>query len=154
MLGITTQTHGVHTNYCAIRSATKNAADEMKSEEREDVKVQLHVMYSYCVPCPAGTCGGLCQHIFALLILLQHHVPESSSPAASLPGLDSVTSGKKLWGGQKKDVSVKTIMETMVEGEGSIRKEEQQYLAAFMKKGDQQLKVIQRGHCYTQAGAE
>ena len=96
----------------------------------------------------------LCQHVFALLILLQHHVPESSSPAASLPDLDSVTSGKKLWGAQKKDVTLKTIMETMVEGKGSIKNEEEQYLAAFMKQGDQQLKVIQRVHCYTQAGAE
>ena len=77
-----------------------NASDEMKSEEREDVKVQLHVTYSSCVPYPAGTSGGLCQHAFVLLILLQHHVPESSSP--SLPGLDSVTSGKKLWGGGRK----------------------------------------------------
>ena len=102
-----------------------NASDEMKSEEREDVKVQLHVTYSSCVPYPAGTSGGLCQHAFVLLILLQHHVPESSSPTASLPGLDSVTSGKKLWGGgAEKDVTAKTIMETIIENEGSIRKKE------------------------------
>ena len=63
-----------------------------------------------------------------LLILLQHHVPESSSPTASLPGLDSVTSGKKLWGGggggAEKDVTAKTIMETIIENEGSIYQEE------------------------------
>ena len=60
-----------------------NAADEMESEEKEGVKVQLCVTYASCVPCPAGTSGGLCQHVFALLILLQHHAPVSSSPAAS-----------------------------------------------------------------------
>ena len=74
-----------------------NAADEMESEEKEGVMVQLRVTYAFCIPCPARTSGGLCQHVSALLILLQHHAPESSSPAASPPGSDSVTSGKKLW---------------------------------------------------------
>ena len=64
MLGITTQTHGVHTKYCAVRSATENAADVIKSEEREDVKVQLHVMYSSCIPCPTGTSGGFMSACF------------------------------------------------------------------------------------------
>ena len=91
-----------------------NAVDEMESEEKEGVKVQLRVTYASCVPCPAGTSGGLCQHVFALLILLQHHAPEPSSPAASLPGSDSVTSGKKLWGDQKQDGTAKTIIETIV----------------------------------------
>ena len=50
-----------------------NAADEVES-----VKVQLCVMHALCVLCPAGTSGGLCQHVFALLILLQHHAPVSS----------------------------------------------------------------------------
>ena len=92
-----------------------NAADEMESEEKEGVKVQPRVTYASCIPCPTGTSGGLFQQVFALLILLQHHAPVSSSPAASLPGSDSVTSGKKLWGPQKRDVTPKTIMETMVE---------------------------------------
>ena len=64
----------------------------------ECVTAQLRVTYASCIPCPAG--GGLCQHVFAVLILLQHHVPKSP-PAASLPGSDSVTSGKKLWGPRK-----------------------------------------------------
>ena len=75
-----------------------NAVDEMESEEKECVKFQLRKTYASCIPCPAGTSGGLCQHVFALLILLQHHAPEPSS-TASPPGSDSVTSGKKLWGG-------------------------------------------------------
>ena len=75
-----------------------NAADEMESEEKECVMVRLRETYVSCIPCPAGTSGGLCQQVFAVLILLQHHAPEPSSPAASLPGSDSVTSGKKLYG--------------------------------------------------------
>ena len=70
MLGITTKTHGVHTKIVLSEVQQTNASDELKSEEREDVKVQLHVTYSSCVPYPAGTSGGLCQHAFVLLILL------------------------------------------------------------------------------------
>ena len=66
------------------------------------------------VPCYAGTSGGLCQHVFTLLILLQHHAL-TSPPAASLPGSDSITSGKKLWGPRERDITPRTMMETMVE---------------------------------------
>ena len=38
-----------------------NAADEVESEEKEGVKVQLHVTYASCVSYPAGTSGG--QHV-------------------------------------------------------------------------------------------
>ena len=40
-----------------------NAADEMESEEKECVMVQLRETYASCVPCPAATSGGLCQHV-------------------------------------------------------------------------------------------
>lgn len=89
---------------------------EMESEGEERASTQLRVTYASCIPCPAGTSGGLCQHVFALLILLQHYAPKSRSlPAASLPGSDSVTSGKKLWGPRERDIAPKTVMETMVE---------------------------------------
>ena len=92
--------HTEYTQNIVLSEVQKsNAADEMESEEKECVKVQLRETYASCVPCPAETSGGLYQHIFALLILLQQHAPESSSPAASPPGSDSVTSGKKLYGG-------------------------------------------------------
>ena len=40
-----------------------NAADEVESEEKEGVKVQLRVTYASCVSYPAGTSGG--QHASA-----------------------------------------------------------------------------------------
>ena len=55
---------------------------------------QLVVNFASCVPCPAGTNGGLCQQIFALLLVLERYSPESES---SLPGPLSCTSEKETW---------------------------------------------------------
>ena len=58
-----------------LSEVQKSHADD----KMDSVMFQPRVTYASCVPCPAGTSGGLCQHVFA---------PESSSPAASLPGSD------------------------------------------------------------------
>ena len=70
---------------------------------------QLTVDYASCVPCPAGSYGGLCQHIFALLLVLEKYSPKPLENEASLPGPQSCTSEKKSWGPRKGDVTPKTV---------------------------------------------
>ena len=59
---------------------------------------QLNVDYASCVPCPAGTNGGLCQHVFALLLVLEKYSPKLAETETGLPGPQSCTSEKKAWG--------------------------------------------------------
>ena len=56
---------------------------------------QLNVDYASCVPCPAGTNGGLCQHVFALLLVLEKYSPKLAETETGLPGPQSCTSEKK-----------------------------------------------------------
>ena len=57
------------------------------------------VVFAECLPCVAGTHGGLCRHIFALLIAL-----EAVDSKAELPGPDSVTSNRQIWGPRSRNV--------------------------------------------------
>ena len=47
------------------------------------------VEYASCEGCPAGTYGGLCQHVFALLVVVESYGPDLKGNAA---GPQSVTS--------------------------------------------------------------
>jgi len=76
---------------------------------------QLVVDYATCIPCPARTNGGPCQHIFALLLVLKRYSPKPTESDSSLPGPQSCTSEKKSWGPRKRDVTPKTMMSTTVE---------------------------------------
>ena len=71
------------------------------------------VEFAACDGCPAGGHGGLCQHIFALLLVLEHHGPYSAS--RSLPGPQSVTSQPRQWGIRKRDVTPQPIMSLTIE---------------------------------------
>ena len=106
--------HLEYTQKIVLSEVQQSNTAGMKTGEEQCVTAQLRVTYASCVPCPAGSSGGLCQHVFPVLILLQHHAPKSP-PATSLPGSDSVTRGKKLWGPRKRDIMPKTIIGTIVE---------------------------------------
>ena len=56
----------------------------------DDLVTACAVDFATCEGCPAGADGGLCQHIFALLMTLGHYGPRFAS--SSLPGPQSVTS--------------------------------------------------------------
>ena len=79
----------------------------------------LEVSWASCVGCPAGTDGGLCHHIFAVLEVMQYYgpiAPEAASlalPAAGRPL--SVTSQKCSWGPRERNVDPQPIMQTFVE---------------------------------------
>ena len=68
------------------------------------------VVFAECLPCVAGTHGGLCQHIFALLIAL-----EAVDSKAELPGPDSVTSNRQIWGPRARNVEPQRVMASVVE---------------------------------------
>ena len=86
-----------HTEYTQNIMLCRNQMLLMKwkGKKRCDGSTACNVCFLYTMSCWNKWWSMLA--CFALLILLQHHAPESSSPAASPPGSDSVTSGKKLW---------------------------------------------------------
>ena len=71
------------------------------------------VSYSVCEECPAGQEGGLCQHIFALLLAVEHYGPRNIGN--SLPGEEPVTSLKQRWGPREQEVKPKAMFQNVVE---------------------------------------
>ena len=53
------------------------------------------VLFAACKGCPAGADGGLCQHVFALLLAVEHYGPKKEG---NMPGEQSKTSMKQSWG--------------------------------------------------------
>ena len=80
-----------------------NAAAEMESEGKEGVKVQLRVTHASCIPCPAGTSGGLRQHVFALLIRSTMHLSLLHQQRLSLAQIQSPV--VKSYGGPGRQMS-------------------------------------------------
>lgn len=72
----------------------------------------LDVTFATCHGCPAGADGGLCQHVFTLLLVVERCCWEGKGP---LPGKSSVTSMLCSWGPQQRDVEPHPIMQTLVE---------------------------------------
>lgn len=66
------------------------------------------VEFATCEKCPAGGDGGLCQHVFALLIVMEHYGPRKTS--SELPGPQSVTSQQRTWGIRTRNVTPKPVM--------------------------------------------
>ena len=75
---------------------------------------QLNVDYASCVPCPVGTNSGLCQHVFALLLVLEKYLPKLAETETGLPSPQSCTSEKK-HGDLERDINPKTVMSVMEE---------------------------------------
>ena len=92
------------------------------ASQRKSVKYNQKVMisnegveYAACYSCPAGRNGGLCQHVFALLLVLEKYCLKMTEISNELPGPQSCTSVKQTWGPRKRDVDPKPIMQTTVE---------------------------------------
>ena len=71
--------------------------------DKKDVHGPAKVVFATCQGCPAGEQGGLCQHIFALLMVVEHYRPPEDGNRA-LPGGEACTL-ICVHGVQKKDVS-------------------------------------------------
>ena len=79
------------------------------------------VDFATCEVCPAGLHGGLCQHVFALLIAIEHY--RCREDVAALPGAEPVTSVGQSWGLLERDVEPWAIFQSLVErAKGSERK--------------------------------
>jgi len=92
------------------------------ASQRKAVKYSQKVMiskegveYAACYTCPAGRNGGLCQHVFALLLVLEKYCLKTAGADNELPGPQSCTSIKQTWGPRKRDIDPKPIMQTTVE---------------------------------------
>ena len=72
------------------RKAVKHHQKVVFTLADEDSDEGVYVLFATCHGCSAGDNGALSQHIFALLIVINHyHLREESG---SLPGTSSVTS--------------------------------------------------------------
>ena len=60
--------------------------------------------------CKSGCEGGLCQYVFALLMVLEH-----CSGGGSVPGPDAMIGSWQSWGPQECDVEPGRVMDTVVE---------------------------------------
>ena len=95
----------------------------------------VEVDFASCIPCPAGSKGGFCQHVFTLLIVLENC-------SSDLPGPDSVISNQKSWGPRERDIQPSRIMDTVVEiaKEEKVSGRKHQSLAHCMRQGLKKLK--------------
>ena len=75
---------------------------------------QLRIDYASCVSCPAGTNGGLCQHIFSLLFMFES-ILQNQQKRELVCLAHNHAHQKKAWGPRKRDVTPKTVMSTIVE---------------------------------------
>ena len=74
------------------------------------------VEYAACHTCPAGRNGGFCQHVFALLLVLEKYCIKTAAEVDNeWPTSQSCTSVKQSWGPRKRDIDPKPIMQTTVE---------------------------------------
>ena len=88
------------------------------SQRKSDQKVMISnegVEYAACYSCPAGRNRGFCQHVFALLLVLEKYCLKTTEVSNELPGPLLCTSVKQAWGPRKRDVDPKPIMQTTVE---------------------------------------
>ena len=86
----------------------------MLKKEKEGDIFPWKVAWASCAGCPAGTDGGLCHHIFALLEILEFN-SHGNSDSDQLPGPMSVTSQACSWGPRPRSIAPKRTMETVVE---------------------------------------
>ena len=71
------------------------------------------VSYGQCTPCVAGQHGGFCQHVFAVLMALEAYGQRTDS--TTLPGPQSVTSGRQSWGPRTRNIQAHGVMSSVVE---------------------------------------
>ena len=69
------------------------------------------IMFAECSPCVAGQHGGYCQHVFALLMVVEAYAGKD----VSLPGEQSVTSGKQRWGPRARNIEPQRVMSSTIE---------------------------------------
>lgn len=71
------------------------------------------VVFARCDGCVAGSDGGLCSHVFAVLMVLEKYRTDGTTPVTSLPCS---------WGPRKRDLEPKPIMDVTVEKASMERK--------------------------------
>ena len=75
------------------------------------------VDFATCEVCPADLHGGLCQHVFALLVAIVEHYRRREDIAALL-GAKPVTSVRQSWGPRERNVEPRAINFSVSGGEG------------------------------------
>ena len=91
------------------------AFTESHAQDAQGDRQSPSIAFASCLGCPAGENGGLCHHVFALLLVIECYAPKSDTVTSQLSGAESVTSQPCSWGPRKRDVEPKPIMQTFVE---------------------------------------
>ena len=99
--------------WASQRKAVKYYQQVVFTPANEDSNDGVYVSFATCHGCPAGENGGLCQHTFALLIVINHYYPREESD--SLPDPSSATSNPCTWGPTKRNVKPHAVMQSTIE---------------------------------------
>ena len=106
----------VHQKKC-FASQKKSTSYEQKVVLRKTKEEgeAMEVAWTSCIGCLAGTDGGLCHHVFAILESMEYYGPKPNDKT-SLPGrAPSVRSQRFSWGPRKRNVVPQPVMQTVVE---------------------------------------
>ena len=99
--------------WASQRKAVKYHQQVVFTPTDEDSDDGVYVSFATCHGCPAGKKGGLSQHSFALLIVINHYCPREES--GSLPGPSSTTYNPCTWGPRKRNVKPHAVMQSTIE---------------------------------------
>lgn len=99
----------VHGKCLASQSKKKEYTMLLVLNYMDEEAVSTAVSLAKCDGCPAGQCGGLCQHIFALLMVLEYY-GSRPDPDVEVTADEAMTLQPKSWGPHQRNVSAKPAM--------------------------------------------
>ena len=97
----------------ASQSKKKKYSMRLVLAQMDDEAIGAAVSFAKCDGCPAGQCGGLCQHVFALLMVLEYYGPRPD--LQEVPHDQPVTSLPQSWGPRQRNVRPQPSMQTVIE---------------------------------------
>lgn len=98
----------------SVKYVQKVAFQEEDEPSGKECQPAGMVTFATCVGCVAGTDGGLCAHVLALLYAVDSF-RSTRDTGKSPPGPESVTSMPQQWGPRKRNVEPQPVMDLVVE---------------------------------------
>ena len=95
----------------AVDEEEDENVDSAESWTVEEVMEDWTITFAECSPCVAGQHGGYCQHVFALLMVVEAYAGKD----VSLPGEQNVTSGKQRLGPRARNIELQRVMSSTIE---------------------------------------
>lgn len=104
----------MQTKCWASQKKTTKYLQKIIFKNAEDIDQPVSVRDAACEGCPAGQDGGLCQHVFAVLIATEYYGARLLR-GESLPGKQAVTSLRQSWGPRARDIEPKAVFRLVYE---------------------------------------